>query len=83
MGMPPGKCFPKDIRREKLILDKRMVSPILSLDWMTYTLYSDKEPRVAEIAKVDLNEYDKVSNPVSGKSINLQITKIPNCLTLG
>ena len=50
---------------------------------MTYTLYSDNEPRVAEIAEVDLNEYDKVSNPDSGKSINLQITEIPNRLTLG
>jgi hypothetical protein len=49
---------------------------------MAYTLYSDYEPRVAEVAKIDLNEYDKVSNPVSGKSINLQITEIPNRLTL-
>jgi hypothetical protein len=50
---------------------------------MTYTLYSDNESRVAEVAKVDLSEYDKISNPVSGKSINLQITEIPNRLTLG
>ena len=30
--------------------------------------------RVAEIAEVDLNKYDKISNPVYGKSINLQIS---------
>jgi len=39
--------------------------------------------RVAEIAKVDLNEYDKVSNPFSGKSINLQMSEIPHRLALG
>ena len=26
-----------------------------TLDWMAYTIYSDNEPRVAEIAEVDLN----------------------------
>jgi len=50
---------------------------------MIYTLYSDNEPRVAEIAEVDLNEYDKVSNPVSEKSINLQMSEIPHCLSSG
>jgi hypothetical protein len=46
------------------------------LDWMAYTLYSDNEPRVAEIAEVDLNEYGKVSNPLSGKSIHLHMLEI-------
>jgi len=56
------------------------IAEIKSVDWMTYTLNSDNEPRVAEVAKVDLSEYDKISNPVSGKSINLQITEIPKLL---
>jgi len=46
-------------------------------------LYSDNESRVAEVAKVDLNEYDKVSNPVSGKSTNLQMSEIPHRLSSG
>jgi hypothetical protein len=50
---------------------------------MAYTTYSLNKQRVAEIAEVDLNEYDKVSNPVSGKSINLQMSEIPHCLALG
>jgi len=50
---------------------------------MAYTLYSDNEPRVAEIAEVDLNEYGKVDNPVSGKSISLQMAKIPYHLAHG
>jgi hypothetical protein len=53
------------------------------VDWVTYTLDLDNESRVAEVAKVNLNEYDKIINPVSGKSINLQITEIPNRSTLG
>ena len=47
---------------------------------MAYTLYSDNKARVAE---VDLDEYGKVDNPVSEKSINLQITEILNFLALG
>jgi len=50
------------------------------MDWMTYTLYSDNETRVAE---VDLNGYGKIGNPVSGKSINLQMSEISQRLALG
>jgi hypothetical protein len=39
--------------------------------------------RVAEVAKIDLGEYGKVSNPVSGKSINLQMSEIPHRLSSG
>ena len=68
-------------RQLSCILD--LTVSIQDMDWMTYTLYSDNEPRVAEVAKVDLNEYDKVSNPVSGKNINLQMSEISNRLSSG
>jgi len=44
---------------------------------------SGNETRVAEIANAYLNEYDKVSNPVSRKSINLQMSEIPYRLSSG
>jgi len=47
---------------------------------MIYTLYLDNKARVAE---VDLDEYGKVDNPVSEKSINLQMTEIPSSLSSG
>ncbi len=53
---------------------------IKTLDWMVYTLYSDNEPRVAEIAKVELNEYGKIGNLVLGDYISLRITEITKFL---
>jgi hypothetical protein len=50
---------------------------------MTYTLYSDNETRGAEVTDIDLNGYGKIGNPVSGKSINLQMSEIQNRLALG
>ena len=50
---------------------------------MVYTLYSDNEIRVAEIAEAKLNLYGKISNPVSEKSINFQMAAIPNRLSSG
>jgi hypothetical protein len=49
------------------------ISEIKALDWMTYTLYSDNETRVAEIAGIDLKEYGKAGNPISKRSINLKM----------
>jgi hypothetical protein len=49
---------------------------IKTLDWMTYTLYSDNETRVAEVAGIDLKEYDKADNPISERSINLKMTVV-------
>jgi len=34
---------------------------------------SGNETRVAEVAKVDLNEYDKAGNPISERSIKLKM----------
>jgi len=45
---------------------------------MAYTIYSDNETRVAEIAEVDLNEYDKASNPILGEHISWLITEVPS-----
>ena len=59
------------------------IAEIKTLDWMVYTLYSDNEIRVAEIAEAKLNLYGKISNPVSEKSINLQMSEIPNRLSSG
>jgi hypothetical protein len=47
---------------------------------MVYTLHSDNEQRVAEIAKVELNEYGKIGNLVLGDHISWRITEIPNRL---
>jgi len=43
---------------------------------MTYTLYPDNETRVAEVAGIDLKEYDKVDNPILERSINLKMTVV-------
>jgi hypothetical protein len=47
---------------------------IKTLDWMTYTLNSGNETRVAEIANACWNETDKVGNPISKRSIHLKMT---------
>jgi hypothetical protein len=49
------------------------ISEIKALDWMTYTLHSDNETRVAEIVGIDLKEYGKAGNPISKRSINLKM----------
>ena len=48
-------------------------SKIKTLDWMTYTLYSDNETRVAEVAGIDLKECDKAGNPISERSVNIKM----------
>jgi len=39
--------------------------------------------KVAEVAKVDLNGYGKIGNPVSGKSINSLMSEIQHRLSSG
>jgi len=39
--------------------------------------------RATEVTKIDLGEYGNIGNPVSEKSINLQMSEIPHRLALG
>ncbi len=49
---------------------------------MDFTLYSDNETRVAEIAAVNLNEYGEIGNPVLGDHISWLIKEVPDLLAL-
>jgi hypothetical protein len=49
---------------------------------MVYTLYSHNEPRVAEIAAVDLKGYGKIGNLVLCHYISRLITEVPDLLAL-
>ena len=63
--------------------NERYIAEIKTLDWLTYTLYLDDETRVTKFAENDLNEYDKISNPVSGRKTNLQMSEITHRLSSG
>jgi hypothetical protein len=52
------------------------IAVIKTYNWKAYTLYSDNETRVAKIANAYLDEYDKVGNPISERSINLKMTVV-------
>jgi hypothetical protein len=61
-----------DICKKFRVEIRAIHSKIKTLDWMTYTLYSNNETRVAEVARIDLKEYDKAGNPISKRSISLK-----------